>query len=645
MVTEWSARLPLAWRISLISLAGYMAVPWPAAKLVLASAAAAAAVTSPGPAFPPAVRRAAWGACFALAFLILPYWLYFGGKQLAPPLQILWFAAMAAAGRLWAKALEAVTGDSRPLPPLTWWKAAAAAAALLCISWPAFFQVVPSRGDESQHILRLWEWLLFVRSLLQSWTGRLALGCFAATLVLVRKKWRIAAAAALGCAMGLWICAILLTASSVDMNWLPRYPGLQIWWQATALAYAPIKSWIAQEALYRVTPFLAVLGLALYAMRGPLAPCSAPIQLGAAFLIATAPAVRYYSTLLYLDLPLAAAMTIVCFEIEELAAFSRTGKIPGSAGWYALLLAGFLKETALIFIATSLLFCAWGRRRLTIAWAVGAPVALFLVSAGVQRGYAFRPANWATFSNYKILAGALWEQYGWLLLLAAIGVVLLAKERRVLLIAFGLAVGVAYTLFYLGDSAIVLQQGVWRPKYLGHARFMLAWLPALAAFSAQALRLLPPKIAWACAGIVLAGNLWVYPVSTMAAPNSHWGDYVYDTGDHFYPYNIAFERGRSEFPQARRVIVIGADFYYPYVFYQRKWSWPAQIDSIVLPTGYSEDAYRRSAAEAAARKPDLIWVHVMDHLPGAVYESAPSGYAPAGDYRSRFHRILAFRRP
>ncbi len=645
MVTEWSARLPPAWKISLISLAGYIAVPWPGAKLVLGSAAAAAAAASPGPAFPPAVRRAAWQACFALAFLILPYWLYFGGKQLAPPLQFLWFAAMVAAGWLWAKASESLTGDSRPLPPLTWRKAALAAAALLYISWPALFQVLPSRGDESQHILRLWQWLLFIRRLLQSWAGRLALGCFAAALVLTRKKWRIAAAATLGCAMGLWACAVIVAASSVDMNWLPRYPGLQMWWQATALAYAPIKSWIAQEALYRVTPFLAVLALALYVMRGPLAPCPAPLQLGAALAITTAPAVRYYSTLLYLDLPLAAAMTIVCFEIEELAARSRTGKIPGSAGWYALLLAGFLKETALIFLVMAFLFFARGRRRFTTAWAVGAPLALFLLSAGMQRGYSFRLANLTTLSNYKILAGALWEQYGWLLLLAAIGIVLLARQRRILLIAFGLAVGAAYTLFYLGDNAVVLQQGVWRPKYLGHARFLLAWLPALAVCSVHALRLLPKQIAWACAGIIVAGNLWVYPASTIAAPNSHWGDYVYDTSDHFYPYDTAFERGRAEFPQARRVIVIGADFYYPYVFYQRKWNWPAEIDSLVLPTGYSEDAYRRSAAAAAARKPDLIWVHVMDHLPAAIYELAPGGYVPAGDYRSRFHRILAFRKP
>ncbi|HYM10617.1 MAG TPA: hypothetical protein VEU62_07790 [Bryobacterales bacterium] len=647
----WLA-LPRAWMVCLLCLAGYVAAPWAALKLVLAAAALASAFAAPGPQLGPSrgpLLRFALGLCFALSLLVPPYWLTFGGEEQGPPWPFLWFAAMLAAGWAWVAAADSLTGDSEASPPIPVWKAAVIAAGLLAIDWAAFFQVVPSRGDESQHIMRLWAGLVYAKVLLQSWPAVLAIALALLAAWLWRRSPRFAAALGGGC--GLWIYAAIEASEHADITWLPRYPGFQMWWQATALLWAPVKSWVAQEALYRIVPFAAVLALALYIVRVPLAGSPAPTQLGAAFVVATVPTVRYYSTLLYLDLPLAVAMAVAAFEIERLASATRLGKLPGGAGWYALLLLGLLKETALVFLLVAFLFCAAGavrspRRWLRLGYALFAPLALFTLAAGVQRdvGYSFRAANLATLSNYRILGGALWDQYGLLLALAAAGLILLAIEKRFLLIAFCLATLAAYTAFYLGDGAVMLDHGVWRPKYLGHARFMLACLPALAVFGVHALRALPRALAWAAAAIALAGNLFVYPVSTVAAPAAHWGDYVFDTSDHFYPYNIVFERCRAEFPRARRVIVVGPDFYYPYLFYQRKWGWPASIDAITLPPRYSAEAYRRSLVLAMRERPELIWVHVMHHLPLAAYRVLPPGYVPAGDYQSRFERIFVFRR-
>jgi hypothetical protein len=650
----WRA-LPRAWTICLLCLAGYLAAPWAGAKLVLAAAAVASAFAAPAPQLGPLrgpLRRLALGLCFALSLLVAPYWVYFRGEEPPAPWPFVWFALMLAASWAWVAAADSLTGNSEPSPPVAASKAAVIAAGLLVIDWRAFFQVVPSRGDESQHVMRLWAGLVFAQALLKRWPALLAIALALAAALLWRRRSLHAAAAVLGGAAGLWILAAIEASHRADITWLPRYPGFQMWWQATALLWSPLKSWVAQEALYRIVPFAAVLALALYIVRVPLAGSPAPAQLGAAFVVATVPTVRYYSTLLYLDLPLAVAMTVVSFEIERLASSSRLDKAPASLGWYALLLLGFLKETALVFLLIVFLFCAGRgafrspRRWLRLGYVLLAPLALYAMAAGVQRdqGYSFRAANLATLSNYRILAGALGQQYGLLLALAAAGVILLAAERRFLLIAFGLATLAAYTAFYLGDGAVMLDRGVWRPKYLGHARFMLACLPSVAVFGLHALRTLPRSLSWTAAAIALAGNLFIYPVSAIAAPAADWGDYVFDTSDHFYPYNVVFERCHVQFPRARRVIVVGPDFYYPYLFYQRKWNWPESIDAITLPPHYPAEAYRRSLVLAMRQRPDLIWVHVMRHLPLAAYQVLPPGYVPAGEYQSRFERIFVFRR-
>jgi hypothetical protein len=323
--------------------------------------------------------------------------------------------------------------------------------------------------------------------------------------------------------------------------------------------------------------------------------------------------------------------------------------MPAGVGWYALVLLGFLKETAGLFLAIIFLFflflaLAAYRNWMKLGWALAAPLVVFLACAGEQRAYAFRPANLLEISNYRILAAALWEQYGWVLLLAGAGAFLLARQKRWLLLGICLATTAGYTLFYLADGAVVLDHGIWRPKYIGHARFMLCWLPAVAVFSVRALERLAKPLAWSATAIILAGNLWVYPVRADAAPNAHWGDYVYDTSDHFYPYDVVFAQCQSKFPRTRRLAVVGADFYYPYTFYQRRWNWPAEVDAGALPIGYSAQAFRGALALAISKRPDLLLVHVMDHLPPDTYQAAPPGYAPAGDFRSRFHRLLVFQR-
>ena len=644
MVGAGWKRLSPASKVFFVFAAGYVAAPWPAVKLVLASAAVACAAAAPGFSLRPRLRLIL-GICFTAALLALPYWLFFRGVEPPPYWQFVWFAAVAAAGWAWVTSVDSLTGAPEPLPPIAWWKPALVAAILLLLNWSAFFQVVASRGDESTHILRLWAWLVALKSLLSTSAG---LAAAALTLLWagLRRADRRIAAACLGAAIGLWLCSVILVGSQIDLAWLPRYPGLQMWWQATALSYAPMKSLVAREGLYRIVPLLSVAFLAIYIMRGPLAHAPALTQLGTALVIATLPAVRYYSTLLYLDLPMIAAITIVCFESERLALAWRSGRMPAGVGWYGLVLSGFLKETAVLFVAIAFIFLVLAGQRnwVKLGWSLAGPLVVFLLSVGEQRAYSFRAANFFEISNYRILAGALWEQYGWVLLLAGAGALVLVRQKRWLLLGICLATTAVYTLFYLADGVITLDHGVWRPEYLGHARFMLCWLPAVAVFTVRAVEGFARPLAWSAIAVILAGNLWVYPVRADAAPNSHWGDYVYDTSDHFYPYDAVFEQGHTRFPRVRRLAVVGADFYYPYSFYQRRWNWPAEVDAGALPIGYSAEAFRAAVALAIIKRPDLLLIHVMDHLPPEVYEAAPSGYVRAGDFHSRFHRLLVFQR-
>jgi hypothetical protein len=585
-----------------------------------------------------------------LGLLALPHWLYFQGREVAPFWVFVWFAAMAAAGWAWVRAVDSLTGAGESPRPAPLWKTAALAGALLALNWRAFDLVVPSRGDESFHILKLWAWLVFLRAQVSQWPA-VAAAVVAAAAGLWLQRYggrRRLGAVLLGAAGGLWVWSVVATSYRADASWLPRYPGFQMWWHLSALLYAPIKSWAAQEALYRVTPFVAVVILAVYILREPLAHSAAWIQMAAAAAVATAPTVRYYGTLLYLDLPLAVAATVVCFEIERVAAARGDGRVPAGAGWCALLLAGFLKETALLFLVVTLLFCLSGGlvQRMKLAWAILCPLGLFLLSAGVQRDppYVFRAENIVAFSNYRILAGALWEQYGLLLGLAAAGAMLVARQRRWKLLGFGVAVTAAYTLLYVGDGALIAQGGVERPRFLGNARYMLAWLPGVTVFAIEAVRQAPRSVGGLAAAAVLAANLWWYPVSTVAAPVANWGDALSDTSDHFYPYDEAFRRGQAEFRAAQRVAVVGQDFFYPHLFYQRRWNWPARVDPLVLRPGYGEGEYRRVVELAARSRPDLIWVHVMPHLPLSVYQREIAGYTQAGEHRSRFHRILVYRK-
>ena len=527
-----------------VFLALYLVVPWIIVK-ALAGCALLASLGRMRRWSRPSVATAL-GLLFGLAYIVSPYWAlprYYVNHPLAMAMGPNCFAAVLAFGLLiigaaWAWCSsgpiqwtngsfgpclppQAPGGNSHPaktraVPFMTPRQIAPAilAALIIALSYAPICGALALDGDESFHIVRT---RILGRALIQL-AGKslpslsLSLLAAAAFLMWPGRPSRWLRLLVLGAAT-LAVCLVFgfpgVTLADVPRLTV-RYPLVSVWFHLMGPVWPC--TWY-NEAFYRLVSLLSVVCLGWFLLSllarenvGPVAALLAAVSL------VLAPSVFYASSVLYLETPLLVLTCLALRDVEPIlkSEFEETRQTPG---WYALLIAGFLKETMVSFIGGVILLRVAARtvilvreRRLTlrkmaeeglVAFCLLTPVFIYLAfrtSFDYQRPYSPQWGNLFMPSLYAKLAVSLVDQFRVVAVLGALGMIVCAARRqgfRVIAIVFISLCG--YVLYFCDN---------W-PQYFGYWRFNLSLFPMFAIFAVSFLAWLWRKNRIAVFGTVI----------------------------------------------------------------------------------------------------------------------------------------------
>ncbi len=621
-------------------------------------------------------------ALFLVALVVSPYWTV---KTLPGGGSVMVLGILLVVGVVWSLCFgRAVAYRGGATPGFAWTIVPAVAVLLLVL--PSFSAPLSWRGDEDTHLARLWALKDALYQIPQNWFIPVLLAPMAVALwnpgglARGRVRWIVVVGtlALLGAAM--WRAN-----ADGSLNYaLRRYPFLLVWVQA-ALSWS-VQGWgravsSGPESI-RLLPLLSLLAMVLWWSCLLNGAAEGDSRLGIVrrtvlvTALATVPALLFYATLGYLELPLILLMLVLCCTGDRLLTGYLRGEPVGPA-WIALGVIPFLKETAVIFVVA--IMCAAGlfavldgvrgrvrpgsllRRYVRLGVVVLTPLAvsLYVRSQGptLQYAYVFDPTNFAEWKLYAVFARALWEQFGVLLVIGAFGMVCAIRTRPRLAIICVTA-GVGYFLFFCGDANRRVQiDGVWLPGYLGYSRFVLYLLPSLAALAWTGMsHLLDRRRAWALAiaALWLAGNVWMSPLRLDGSRVKGWGDYVIDTQDHQYPYDALYAwLGDQLEGQAATVAVVGRRYGYGIGdrMYAARYALNVAIHAepvkarAKLRVGESlepPDALEQAFARAIQGRPDYVVVHEPGWGPQWPAPVNVGGYALSKTFEFGGLRLFAY---
>ena len=529
-----------------------------------------ASATPPGLRLPRALVSTALFFFFALAFVAAPYWLVAG--SLAERILSLLFTVLL--GALWTRL--AANDIQIPFAARAWGSAAILLGLLAALNFRALTAAIPWRGDEGYHIAFA---LNFAKLMPTSWLVAAILG-YCALLFVVWRKPRYAAAA---CAVLVAACVgVYLLRQPPPLEAILRYPFVSRWFQTLAPILLRPLFGLHHEVFYRIVPFLSAVILSWLYARSVYPRSTLPaVLLGLA--IATIPSLYYYSSILYLEMPAVVLMFLVCRESDELLSLP-LDELTTRPAWYALVLIGFLKETAAAFLLSFVVFriiirvkIAWRdapwkrlvRDELFMAVCTLLPLAVYLFFRkrfGDPRGFLFIPANLLNPELLPVILRSHLEQFGLVYLFFLAGIVLLFSKRLFGKALFLLAAVVSTTLFHLLDAA----------KYAGYSRFNLFVMPAVLAGSIAFFQFVGTKKKWhlpALSALVLVTNLVISPMNWDGTRKPYWGNYLATTpAEHNYPFREALAWLKENHrPAAIQFAGMGSDYYFDFYFDKLDW--------------------------------------------------------------------------
>jgi hypothetical protein len=543
--------------------------------------------------FPAAAVQLLFASFFAFAYLASPYWMLPGSWWMRAGVLLLCLGA----GAAWSRGIAADVNVPRVesyLPGLV-----VSAAVLLWLAHRSLGLGIACGGDEPTHVWRVARLYAGIEATTERLfaTGGLRYNLPAvawvlfAVVVLNRRAMARALVAVPPYGRLAAVVAVMLVAAGIgfmlaDATGAPRsilrYPFVSKW--LSVLPLLVVMPATLTEGMCRLLPFLATAALGAYWARRACggARLRIPVLL---LLLLTTPSLRYYSSLLYLEMPAVLFMTVVCLSAEPLL-LRPVADLRHRFDWLCLLSIGFFKETVLPFLATFVCMRALARladadlrgrpsRDIWTRWLapstgtalrVFLPLALFLLfreTMGHIRPVAFHPEHLWDLGLYRIVVVSIGEQAGGLLIPAALGAAMLCRERRFLYLGFLLMTAGASVLLHFVDS----------PLYVGYSRFNLFALPSLLALAAVGLR--------ACSGartvlyplllLALGVNLSLSPVLSDGGRREGWGTYVYDCSEEVLPLREALE-GVDRLGFCSRLFVAGLENDYPFAFYLRRHS-------------------------------------------------------------------------
>ena len=583
---------------------------------------------------------------FVLAFLITPYW-----RRAETTLLIIFILALTiVVGIVWllvsASELE-ITIDF-----IYWPFFLILLSILVLINIRPLFSVIPWRGDEDYHIENT---LLLVSQISTKWL----LACFGILLALFYAAWRKTSWMVIP---GLLVLSGIIVTffinnplEGVSDSALFRYPYLNYWFFAILPKLAlTLHLNPYQEILFRPVPFMAGVALVWACQMHFLPPQKvSDILWGCA--VATIPLLFYYSSILYLELPAVFLMVIVCINIKSLL-LDDFIQIKQKPFWYALILIGFIKETAALFL---LCFVGWrilgrlikagnkyGRIKFPIddlvqefqmALAVLLPAMLYLFLRSFQtKNRSFSPelSSLANPAVLQALGQSLLEQMGFFLLLFLAGCIILLLRREYLVLGFLASLFLLYPLFFALDTE----------RYAGYSRFNLFILaPILAASGWAAWEVLKRNrvMGLILAGIIIIGNLWASPVNWDGTKKPFWGNTIADTSEHYYPYDQAL-RWLKENHRKDRILFTG--MYYPYrsfSFYFSQLDWKPDGKTLLTDKSSSQaDSLQEAFAKADAENFDVVLYQITA---GETLQTENSfGFEQEKIFQNDAHMLIAF---
>ena len=318
------------------------------------------------------------------------------------------------------------------------------------------------------------------------------------------------------------------------------------------------------EILFRIIPFLSVVGLAWYFQRS-----INQKEIHSKFLwglaIGTIPIVFYYSSILYLEIPAIFLMTLVCIRISNLLQKDFVG-LKQDIGWYALILIGFIKETTLPFLLCFLIYrtiiSLWNRTsneklnphteetadvktklpigqffrdEFFVYFVTLLPIVYYLSFRTIfenTREYTLTLSNLLDISIYTVMGRSFLEQFGIFPVFFIGGCILLFKKKKYFILWFYIILIIGYALFYFLDQN----------EYIGYSRFNLFFLPPILAGSSYLIKaVIERKKIYGTRPCVCndLSSLYLSPVQNDGTKVPLWGNYFTDTSEHYYPVEDA----------------------------------------------------------------------------------------------------------
>lgn len=514
------------------------------------------------------------------------------------------------------------------------------AVALVLLNIKPMVSVIPWRGDEDYHMEISLE---IVRGLpyFKYWL-LILLTLFFVAAGMTAKRWIIAVAATVLIGYVYWFSLH----HPVRLALLTRYPFFIRWFHAFAPMAIRRFTFSYYEWIYRIVPLISAI-LISWILTVQIHSKGIGLRIFWGLAVGTLPVVWYYSSILYLEMPAVLLMMAVCVEADTLLAdsFSEIRKHPS---WYALILIGFIKETAFPFLAAFISARILIRLRLAalrrirtadladdvkIIFCVFIPLIVFLLfrSPGTERPFHFQYANLIEVKVYSTLLRAFAEQFGlyFILFLAGLGILIRKKKYSILL----------WTM--MSFCAIPLFHAIDTLQYTGYSRFNLFLIPV---FSVGVLACVRTrlKFAWILPVAVLTCNFILSPINIDGTKKPYWGNYLCDTSEHYYPYDRAIQWCKENHSSDK---ILFTGMYYPYMYglYFQKYQWFPQWKESLIDSSRNDTEGLIRAFQIASEDTCSVIVY---HIRNKDVSQAVNGknYTLERVFRNRAHALAVFSR-
>lgn len=594
---------------------------------------------------------------YSLAFIITPYWALLRVKFLSVAAAVAFLILTIGLGIAWS---YLSSGDIRLKISLKSLILLAIMLGLLVvINFYSLNYAIPWRGDEYYHI----EKTLFL-------VGVISLNWALAYMILhtlffykiSQKPW------------GLLRITLVLIAGIIpyllfgyklinnNPDRLLRYPFVNYWFYAIVPKMVSLIKSPYHEILFRIIPLFSA-AILVWIFQSKLSS-SGIMKIIWGISCALIPIVLYYSSILYLELPAVVLMLVVCFRIKGLLQKDFNG-IRQDPGWYALILIGFIKETAVTFLfcflACRILIYAVKRIQIHrkqssaqsalatkepapllksllgeigIVFSTSFPIVFYLLMRSYlasTRSFVPDLSSLLNLSAYRAIGQSFIEQFGPYLIFFIGGWILLLVRREYTLASFFILLVLFIPLFHAVDDV----------AYAGYSRFNLFLLaPILSGSSFFFNWMIERKkviAAAALSGIILL-NLLISPVNSDGSKVPYWGNYLVDTSEHYYPYQDALLWIKNTFPQ-NHILFAGLNYPYYFNFYFNKLAWFPKHNTLKAKVGQSDDQAISKAITSAEKNHEQV---ILFQVLGKVIPQYPTdnSFSKVKIFQNKAHILL-----